>query len=428
MKKQALLALALFHCCISSAFSDEGKVRGNNGETRHPHRQKATGHDFKGEKVVKVGNISVGSLKADLNCEKMYDSADPASMLLELGMILGPAVILGKVPALSGFDDNKSKQLFSDLRTLAKHKVWLPVSMEKKVGDLLHNMYVDDRVAIDPDQLNRSDRARFKRVQGILDGILKNLPEDNPYEFRLGIITGDEFNATVNPGGYIYVTQGLLRDVRLKDDELAIILAHEVAHVTKRHALKEWQIKLVDSMELGKDLKAALKLTSEPGQALNNMLKTLGTGRMLFQTFDHAQEFEGDACGIPLAAGNKAINVEKGVNQFAKRHNARPKPKSWGESHPSSEERVALMNKQLIRVKNGALVMWEDDGAAPNSNAISSSAKKTNSESGFFGGLRNIFRGSSTSDSDVAETKGSVPDVALSNKTEESEHTSQPTW
>lgn len=52
--------------------------------------------------------------------------------------------------------------------------------------------------------------------------------------FRFGILGTDEVNAFATPGGFIFITDGLLRQVQ-SEAELAAILAHEIAHVNEKH-------------------------------------------------------------------------------------------------------------------------------------------------------------------------------------------------
>src|SRR3989344_7738075 len=69
---------------------------------------------------------------------------------------------------------------------------------------------------------------------------------DIPYRFA--VLNSDILNAFAAPGGYIFVTRGLL--AALKDEsQLACVLAHEVAHITQRHVMKAIQkARLVDTV------------------------------------------------------------------------------------------------------------------------------------------------------------------------------------
>lgn len=61
-----------------------------------------------------------------------------------------------------------------------------------------------------------------------------NRPQLN---FRFGILDSTEVNAFSAPGGYVFITRGLY-ELAADDDQLGGILAHEIAHVSERHALK----------------------------------------------------------------------------------------------------------------------------------------------------------------------------------------------
>jgi Zn-dependent protease with chaperone function len=58
---------------------------------------------------------------------------------------------------------------------------------------------------------------------------------DKRWDFRFNIVDQKEPNAFAIPGGGIYVSRGLLTLVN-SEDELAGVLAHEIAHVTQRHS------------------------------------------------------------------------------------------------------------------------------------------------------------------------------------------------
>jgi beta-barrel assembly-enhancing protease len=69
------------------------------------------------------------------------------------------------------------------------------------------------------------------------------LASDRPYTFagyRFAVLDNEEVNALSCPGGIIFITRGMLRKART-EDELAAILAHEVAHVNHRDGLASIQ-------------------------------------------------------------------------------------------------------------------------------------------------------------------------------------------
>jgi len=390
MKTSKFLAGFLLAACVTTAWA-EGS-------------EKATIGDFTpGAKVNKFGSLS-----ADTACDRLYDSASPISMLTELAIIVGPTILFGKAPELTGMTESKKNKMFSDLRTLAKQKVWIPVSAEQKLGDLLHERYVEKGMFVDPEHLNKKDRKRYNRVKAILDDVLQALPEDNPYEFRLGVVADDIVNANASPGGYIYVNRGLLRDARLKDGELSIMLAHEVAHVTKRHVVKEWQVKAVDSMEIAQEMKGLLQMATNPANALKTMTGTLGMTRMMFQRYDHTQELEGDACGMKLVMQRPGIDIDTAVKYYEKRGNNKKQSKGWNESHPPSDERKKVVYAQRDKYRGqgkgsikGESPSASEGGALATNGAQSKETGGEKEDGGWFGRLKSKLAEPTTGGSDT---------------------------
>jgi len=79
-----------------------------------------------------------------------------------------------------------------------------------------------------------------------------------PWTFK--ILNENEVNAISLPGGFIYVTRGMLSFLRSRD-ELAFVLAHEIGHVAKRHHVqiieRNFFSSIVLSLIFGRDATAA---------------------------------------------------------------------------------------------------------------------------------------------------------------------------
>ncbi len=116
-----------------------------------------------------------------------------------------------------------------------------------------------------------------------------------PWSFA--VLDDAGYNAFAAPGGYVFVTRGLLERVG-SEAELAGILAHEIVHVTGRHHLKALQAKARAGL-LTQAL--ASQLNSNAGGALSAQL--LALGRNLYANgLDQGDEFEADRGGVALAA------------------------------------------------------------------------------------------------------------------------------
>lgn len=114
-----------------------------------------------------------------------------------------------------------------------------------------------------------------------------------PWTF--GVLDDPGFNAFAAPGGYIFVTKGLVD--RMDEAELAGILAHEITHVVDRHHLNALRAKaragLVTQL-------LASQLKNNLGGAVSAQM--LALGRNLYSSgLDQGDEFDADRNGVALA-------------------------------------------------------------------------------------------------------------------------------
>lgn len=115
-----------------------------------------------------------------------------------------------------------------------------------------------------------------------------------PWTF--GVLDDPGFNAFAAPGGYVFVTKGLVD--RVDEAELAGILAHEITHVTQRHHLRALAQRARSG--LATQLLAS-QLRGNVGGAISAQM--LALGRDLYSRgLDQGDEFESDREGVALAA------------------------------------------------------------------------------------------------------------------------------
>ncbi|MEM6615151.1 MAG: M48 family metalloprotease [Pseudomonadota bacterium] len=137
---------------------------------------------------------------------------------------------------------------------------------------------------------------RDSRVSGLIQSIVNRLESqtDAPgFRYRVTILNSPSVNAFALPGGYIYVTRGLLA-IANTEAELAAVLAHEMAHVLARHAIEReraTRLTLAQSRTL-----AGLVRSAEASEAV------LANAQGYLARFSRQQEFEADGIGLKLAA------------------------------------------------------------------------------------------------------------------------------
>jgi len=137
-----------------------------------------------------------------------------------------------------------------------------------------------------------------KELQEYLDGIGKKLVKvahPRPFEYHFTLIDSGEINAFAMPGGYIYVTRGILTQSN-SEAEVAGVIGHEIGHITARHHARQQ----VRAMGLSIGSMIATVFLGEAGIYLQRYIDLLFTG--VYQSFGRRAELQSDELGQEYAA------------------------------------------------------------------------------------------------------------------------------
>lgn len=158
---------------------------------------------------------------------------------------------------------------------------------------------------------------------------------DIPYYFVL--VNSGLYNAFACPGGIIFISSTLFKAMN-DESELATVLAHEVAHVSHKHALQS--IRRAKFFEgVGKITTANMK--GADGQKFRNMIG--GLQDVLFdQGLDKNMEFEADLSGMECAyrTGYDPTGFIRVLEMLQSRQEKADKKGSWFSTHPPLPERI----------------------------------------------------------------------------------------
>jgi predicted Zn-dependent protease len=128
-------------------------------------------------------------------------------------------------------------------------------------------------------------------------GVWLALHTDRPdLPWRFGVLDTDGVNAFATPGGYIFITRGLLLHMR-DEAELAGVLAHEISHVTARHALETMR----KGALAGLASDALSEYAKQEGKESLSKLVSAGT-EIYSRGLDKEDEFAADRMGAVIAA------------------------------------------------------------------------------------------------------------------------------
>jgi predicted Zn-dependent protease len=164
-----------------------------------------------------------------------------------------------------------------------------------------------------------------------------------PFTFR--VLNDEMVNAFAGPGGFVYVTTGLL-DIFESKDELAAVLAHEIGHVTAKHSLRA----LINAQRAQGALfivnivgALASAVTGAPAGDLTNAVGYVTT-LMVYQGYSRSFESQSDRLGLRYMS-QAGFDPEAMVTVFEKfiKHEEEKdlkKAPTILSSHPGMEERI----------------------------------------------------------------------------------------
>ncbi|GAB3765681.1 M48 family metalloprotease [Ramlibacter monticola] len=243
------------------------------------------------------------------------------------------------------------------------------------------------------------------RLQAYVDGLGQKLAAQShraTLKWTFTVLDSPEINAFALPGGYVYVTRGIMAYLE-SEAELAGVMGHEIGHVTARHGAqratreKTAGIGVMAATVLGAvlevgGLSGATNLASQVSQ-------TAAAG--FIASYSRDQESQADELGAEYLSRNRydpqnmvdVIRVLKNQEQFAidaakAEGKQAPSGSNWLASHPANDKRLAGIKAFAARYKGQE--GYADDGRARYLQAIAGMTFGESAEQGFVRG-RDFF-------------------------------------
>jgi len=173
------------------------------------------------------------------------------------------------------------------------------------------------------------------------------------YHFR--IIASAEVNAFAAPGGFIFVTTGLLAQVK-SEDQLAAVLAHEIAHVTLKHGLGAiksanlTQAFTILGTEAVKEYSSAdlSALTTAFEGVINDVVNQL-----VVNGYSRTQEYDADQEAVRIAykAGYNPSGLAEFLGSLAALTSGDSKGLGFYKTHPPANERKGKVESLIAKKK-----------------------------------------------------------------------------
>ncbi len=243
-----------------------------------------------------------------------------------LSMVLGLASCSGISTSFNPATDSQETSFYSTDR---EQQIGAAVAQEiEKTFKVVDDVDMNERVdRITAKIAAASDRKELVYVAKVIE----------PKDPRGG--EEDTVNAVSLPGGYIYVFKGLMDYIKT-DDQLAAVIAHEIAHVAARHSIKHLEASYSNIVAVI----AAMQVDGRLAGGIN-----AATTAMFFN-YSQEDELQADRLGIKYmaAAGYDPQGMVKMLEALQVYDRKQPiRPKMYGRTHPYVYQRIAEANRVI---------------------------------------------------------------------------------
>ncbi len=190
------------------------------------------------------------------------------------------------------------------------------------------------------------DAKMLQRVQAIArriepqTGIFR---KDAPgWKWEVNVIDSPELNAFCMPGGKIMFYSGLINQLNLTDEEIAVVMGHEIAHALREHSREQVSQAIAAQTALGVGT-AVFGLSQTTAN-----LAGIGYQAFIATHFSRTDESEADRIGLELSS-RAGYNPRAGITLWQKMMNAKSggQPPEFLSTHPADSTRVQQIESLL---------------------------------------------------------------------------------
>jgi predicted Zn-dependent protease len=166
------------------------------------------------------------------------------------------------------------------------------------------------------------------------------------WKWEVNVLGSKQLNAFCMPGGKIMFYSGLITQLSLTDDEIAVVMGHEIAHALREHSREQMSqaIAAQTAIELGSALLGLGSTSSE--------LASQGYQAFIATKFSRTDESEADTIGLELTA-RAGYNPRAAISLWRKMMQANSgggRPPEFLSTHPAEENRIGQIEALLPTV------------------------------------------------------------------------------
>jgi len=199
------------------------------------------------------------------------------------------------------------------------------------------------RKAYQESALLKEDHPTLQRVRKIANELLPHAGKFNEraktWKWEINVINSPTVNAFCMPGGKIVVFTGIIDKLEMTDDEIALVVGHEIAHALREHSrARAAKGNIINVLSIGA---AVLTGSNAVGQLASV------SGDLLGRKFSRNDETEADLVGMELAA-RSGYDPRSGIHLWEKMSAvSKGAPPQWLSTHPSNVNRIETFKRNV---------------------------------------------------------------------------------
>jgi len=271
----------------------------------------------------------------------LYQQAVAAAFALSavLGAVCAPPVRAQELSVVAAPDDGVQVE-----RRYSKVREIVPMDVIDQQAAREYEQVKQEAIA--KHTLVDEDDPQVKRLREIGIRLLPQTVLWNPragrWAWEINLIRSKQINAFCMPGGKMAVYSGLLEELKLTDDEVAMVMGHEISHALEEHARQ--RAAQAEISNLGANVVSQLTGFGN----LGNM--DIGSNaKMLSLRFSRQEETEADLIGMDIAA-RAGYDPRAAITLWQKMGTVLKAGDEFTSTHPSGRSRIAVLQAHMNEV------------------------------------------------------------------------------
>ncbi|PJG85710.1 M48 family metallopeptidase [Conservatibacter flavescens] len=190
-----------------------------------------------------------------------------------------------------------------------------------------------------------------KRINQVFQKMVPYANKENqtgqPFNWEISVVKSKELNAWAMPGGKMMFYTGLVDQLKLTNDEIAVVMGHEMAHALQEHGKSKVNMSQISGIAAQI---AHIALSTQIGSQASGMVVSVAKDWGLDKPYSRSHETEADEVGLMLMA-KAGYNPQAAPNLWIKMNQATGNSNSalagLVSTHPTNAARQANLERLM---------------------------------------------------------------------------------